>query len=237
MSTKVLAFVTAGLVLAASEARADIVVFKNGRTMSVKSCVIGEETATMKLREGGEVTFPAAIIARINPDEVPYPDEAVETVAAAVPEAAVAVPTAFAYAAVSEDVLAARPFADLISSLAATHNIDKRLVHAVIQQESNYQARARSRKGARGLMQLMPDTARQYGVRNSYDPKSNLDAGIRHLKDLMSRFELPLALAAYNAGEGNVKRYGGLPPFAETQNYVRSILRAVTAPVTKSATN
>jgi soluble lytic murein transglycosylase-like protein len=76
-------------------------------------------------------------------------------------------------------------------------------------------------------MQLMPDTARQYGVRNSYDPKANLEAGVRHLKDLMSRLELPLALAAYNAGEATIRRYGGVPPYAETQTYVRSILRRV----------
>jgi soluble lytic murein transglycosylase-like protein len=63
-------------------------------------------------------------------------------------------------------------------------------------------------------MQLMPDTARQYGVRNSYDPKANLEAGVRHLKDLLSRLELPLALAAYNAGEATIKRYGGVPPYA-----------------------
>jgi soluble lytic murein transglycosylase-like protein len=122
-------------------------------------------------------------------------------------------------------VLATRPFADLISTVAATYHVDVRLVHAVIEQESNYQARARSKKGAKGLMQLMPDTARQYGVRNSYDPRSNLDAGVRHLKDLMSRLDLPMALAAYNAGEATVRRFGGLPPFPETQSYVRNILR------------
>jgi soluble lytic murein transglycosylase-like protein len=98
-------------------------------------------------------------------------------------------------------------------------------VHAVIEQESNYEARARSKKGARGLMQLMPATARQYGVRNSYDPRSNIEAGVRHLKDLLSRLDLPMALAAYNAGEGTVQRFGGLPPYRETQHYVRSILR------------
>ena len=74
-------------------------------------------------------------------------------------------------------------------------------------------------------MQLMPATARQYGVSNSYDPKSNLEAGVRHLKDLLSRLDLPLALAAYNAGEATIRRYGGLPPFPETQSYVRNILR------------
>ena len=126
-------------------------------------------------------------------------------------------------------MLAARPYAGLISTVAATYKLDARLVHAVIEQESNYQARARSKKGARGLMQLMPATARQYGVRNSYDPKANLEAGVRHLKDLMSRLELPVALAAYNAGEGTVRRYGGLPPYPETQAYVRNILRRVPA--------
>jgi soluble lytic murein transglycosylase-like protein len=214
----------------ASEASADIVVFKNGRTMSVQSIAFADASATMKLRGGGEVTFPAAIIARVDPDEVPYPEPPalVETaVAVAAPPPAV----------VSEETLATRPFADLISTVAATHNVDKRLVHAVIEQESNYQPRARSKKGARGLMQLMPGTARQYGVRNSYDPKSNLEAGVRHLKDLLSRMELPLALAAYNAGEGTIKKYGGLPPFAETQNYVRSILRRVGAPAGPSGSN
>jgi soluble lytic murein transglycosylase-like protein len=80
-------------------------------------------------------------------------------------------------------------------------------------------------------MQLMPATARQYGVANSYDPRSNLEAGVRHLKDLLSRLELPLALAAYNAGEGTIRRYGGLPPFPETQSYVRNILRRVRPPI------
>src|SRR5688572_15564696 len=207
----------------ASEASADIVVFKNGRTMSVKSCLIEDDTARMRLREGGEVTFPASIVARVDPDEVPYPEEAAPIAEA--PAAAVVPP--IPPALLSEAALASRPYADLISTLAASHQVDARLVHAVIEQESNYQARARSSKGARGLMQLMPATARQYGVRNSYDPKANLDAGIRHLKDLMSRLDLPMALAAYNAGEGTIKRYGGLPPYPETQNYVRNILRRV----------
>ena len=130
---------------------------------------------------------------------------------------------------VSEAVLAARPYAELISTVAASYQLDARLVHAVIEQESNYQARARSKKGAKGLMQLMPGTAKQYGVLNSYDPKSNLEAGVRHLKDLMSRLDLPMALAAYNAGEATIRRYGGLPPFPETQSYVRNILSRVGA--------
>ena len=178
------------------------------------------------------MTFPASIVARVDPDEVPYPEPSTGTgsrepttrrsrsLCAGSPVAGSWLPDA---------VLAARPFADLISTVAATHHVDARLVHAVIEQESNYQARARSKKGAKGLMQLMPGTARQYGVRNSYDPKANLEAGVRHLKDLMSRLDLPLALAAYNAGEATIRRYGGLPPFPETQSYVRNILRRVSA--------
>jgi len=232
---KLTAIAAAVLALVATEARADIVVFKNGRTMSVKSCLVEADTATLRLRGGGEVTFPASLVARVDPDEVPYPEDV--PVAAVAPDAPVASFAPVALALVPEAVLAARPYAELISTVAATHKLDARLVHAVIEQESNYQARARSKKGAKGLMQLMPDTARQYGVRNSYDPKANLEAGVRHLKDLMSRLELPLALAAYNAGEATIKRYGGVPPYAETQNYVRSILRRVGVTPGQAGTN
>ena len=227
MTMRTLTIVAAALALFATDARADIVVFKNGRTMSVKSCRVDAETATMVLRYGGEVTFPASIVARVDPDEVPFdsPDEPED------PPVPVAQgdPLAHVRNLVSDAVLAARPFAELIAAVAATHHLDARLVHAVIEQESNYQARARSKKGAKGLMQLMPGTARQYGVRNSYDPKANLEAGVRHLKDLMSRLDLPMALGAYNAGEGTIRRYGGLPPFPETQTYVRNILRRVSS--------
>ena len=216
-------FVICSLLLLASAASADIVVFKNGRTMSVKSHTRAGEMATLALRDGGYVTFPANIIERVDPDEIPYPEEA--PAVAAVPQP-VRPP-----AIVSDEQLASRPFAELISSVAAAHEVDVRLVHAVIEQESNYRPRARSKKGARGLMQLMPATARQYGVRNSYDPKSNLEAGVRHLKNLLNRLDLPVALAAYNAGEGTIQRYGGLPPFPETQNYVRSILRRLGPPI------
>ena len=229
MTIKVLACMTVALAVFAGDARAEIVVFKNGRTMSVKSCRVEEGTATLRLRTGGEVSFPAEVIERVDPDEVPYPEDA--PAVADVAPAPVA-PVLNAAAMVPEAVLAARPYANLIAEVAAAHRMDVRLVHAVIEQESNYEPRARSKKGAKGLMQLMPETARQYGVRNSYDPKTNLDAGVRHLKDLMSRLDLPTALAAYNAGEGTVKRYGGLPPYAETQTYVRTILSRLGLPAT-----
>ena len=223
-ATTISSVVICSLLLLPPMAGADIVVFKNGRTMSVKACQFDGDMATLRLRAGGEVTFPAAIVARVEPDEVPYPDsDGIGTRA----KTRLSRSHRASRALVPDDVLAARPYAELISAIAATHQMDARLVHAVIEQESNYQPRAKSKKGARGLMQLMPDTARLYGVRNSYDPKANLEAGIRHLKDLMSRLDLPIALAAYNAGEGTVRRYGGLPPYPETQAYVRNILRRV----------
>ena len=112
----------------------------------------------------------------------------------------------------------------IIERAATRHDVDARIVKAVIQVESAFQPRARSSKGAMGLMQLMPRTARQYRARNPYDPASNIEAGTKYLKRLLDEFELPLALAAYNAGEGAVRRFGGIPPYAETQAYVTKIL-------------
>jgi soluble lytic murein transglycosylase-like protein len=199
-------------------AAADILVFHTGRTMSVVNVRPVGDRLLLTLRDGGEASVPDVLIARIDPDEIAMP----------VAEPAPApVPLAAASAGPDLALLAGRPFAALIASAAATHGVDVRLVHAVIEAESNYRPRARSRTGAKGLMQLMPATARQYAVENPYDPRANIDAGVRHLKDLLSRFDLQLALAAYNAGEGAVRAYGGLPPFAETRSYVTRILRSV----------
>lgn len=210
----------------ARDASADIVVFTSGRTMSVLSYRVDGDRATLVLRQGGEIGFPASMVARVDPDEVPYPSPDAPTALTAEP-APVTTADARSAQGVPDAVLAARPFAALISTVAADADIDARLVHAVIEAESNYVARARSPKGARGLMQLMPATARQYGVRNAYDPRANIEAGVKHLKDLLTRFDLSLALAAYNAGEGTVRRYGGVPPYPETRSYVSRILQKV----------
>ena len=108
---------------------------------------------------------------------------------------------------------------------AARHNVDPNLVRAVVKVESNFNSNAVSRKGALGLMQLMPQTARQLKVKNPFDPDQNVDAGVRHLKDLLESYggDVKLTLAAYNAGEGAVARSRGVPHFAETQDYVRKI--------------
>jgi soluble lytic murein transglycosylase-like protein len=107
-----------------------------------------------------------------------------------------------------------------------------KLVSAVIRAESGFNPRAVSRKGAQGLMQLMPTTASILGVRNSFDPRENIDGGVRHLRGLIDRFpqSLPLAIAAYNAGEKAVTQYGGIPPFPETQDYVTKVLQFYGSP-------
>src|SRR5213593_4187277 len=120
----------------------------------------------------------------------------------------------------------AAPYRDLIRAAATRHGLAPELVESVIRVESNFEARAVSRKGARGLMQLMPPTARQLGVRNVFDVRQNVEGGVRHLRHLVDRYSgnLTLALAAYNAGADAVERYGGVPPYAETQAYVARIL-------------
>ena len=120
-----------------------------------------------------------------------------------------------------------------IAEAAARHAVPERLVWAVIRAESGFDPRAVSRHGARGLMQLMPETAAMLGVRDAFNPRENIDAGVRHLRALIERFrnDLRLAIAAYNAGERAVAVYGGVPPYPETREYVTQVLRFYGAPI------
>ena len=205
------------VVMAPATAAADLVTLRGGRVMSVESVTYDGDTAKLTLRGGGEIGMPRAFVESVVPDEFPYeppapPPSKVAKVEAVALESAVS----------SKDGLVG-----LIDRLAAQHGVNPKLAHALITVESNYQPRAVSSKGAMGLMQLMPATARQYAVQDPFDPVQNLAAGLQHLRGLLDRFgkgRESLALAAYNAGEGAVSRYGGIPPFRETQNYVRRIL-------------
>jgi hypothetical protein len=119
----------------------------------------------------------------------------------------------------------ALPFDDIVRDSANRWQIDPELVHAIIQVESNYNPRARSPKGAMGLMQLIPATAGRYGVSDPFDIQQNISAGVNHLRYLLDRFEgdIPQSIAAYNAGENAVVRAGGIPPIDETRDYVRRV--------------
>jgi hypothetical protein len=137
--------------------------------------------------------------------------------------------TAEGFLRVPQALEAGATLTEMIRVAAQRHGVSEQIVSAVIRVESGFNTRAVSRKGARGLMQLMPGTAAILGVRDSFDPMSNIDGGVRHLRGLLDRFgnNLSLALAAYNAGEGAVNSYGGIPPYPETQAYVGRILSLV----------
>src|SRR5262249_44534006 len=127
----------------------------------------------------------------------------------------------------------------LVREAAERHRVDPALVRAVIETESGRNPRAVSRKGAGGLMQLIPTTAQRYGAYDLFNPQQNIDAGVRHLKTLLGRYNgnLDLALAAYNAGEGLVDRFGGIPPIRETRNYVQKVQNAYFRPGSGRMTN
>jgi hypothetical protein len=212
VTTSTLAF--AAMALPAS---AEIVYLSSKRTLSVKSHRVDGDSIILTLRGGGEVTCDKSLIEKIVPDEVPYTDADDQQRPVGTTGTAPAASTA-------QDLLEGTPYGEVIAAVSQANGVDPMLVKALIQVESNYRAKAKSHRGAMGLMQLMPATARAYNVRNPYDPKANIAAGVKHLKGLIDRWGVELALAAYNAGEGAVKKFNGIPPYRETRNYVSKIL-------------
>jgi soluble lytic murein transglycosylase-like protein len=177
----------------------------NGREISVDSCRFEGDNVILVFRGGGEVKAPKDMVAEVLPDEVPHA-------------------MAFALEALAASASAAGP---RLSSDALREMVDR--ARAVVQVESNFDVRAVSSKGAMGLMQIMPVIAQEFSVDDPFDPEKNLEAGMKHLRALLERYgnDSMRALAAYNAGEGAVSRYGGVPPYRETQDYVQRVLALV----------
>jgi len=136
------------------------------------------------------------------------------------------------------NVLPNTQYDKLIQDISMKHGVDSSLIHSIIRAESNYNPSAISQKGAVGLMQLMPETAKQYGVRNVFDPKENVEGGVKYIKDLIRLYnaKTDLVLAAYNAGQEAVKKYSGIPPYDETRNYIERVRSSYDKPFIKHRT-
>jgi transglycosylase-like protein with SLT domain len=189
---------SSALALTAVPARAEIAVLTNGMTLKVVDRRVEGDIVYLSLKGGGEVGMPPSLIRGVVPDEV-----------------------------VDEVVSATGDLHALASEAARRHGLDPELVLAVVTVESGFRPEAVSSKGAQGLMQLMPATAQALGVQNALDPAANLDGGARHLSELIAFYggDVTKALAAYNAGAGAVARHGGVPPYKETQEYVKKVMK------------
>lgn len=201
-------------------ALADLVVFDDGHIVKAASYRVVEDELEIALQGGGSYRVDLGRVERIVDDEV---TEACSQADPALPVLALAYDLSYRAERVP---LFHTSYDKLIAAESKRYDVDASLVSALIRAESNYEPRAVSRKGARGLMQLMPATARRLSLSRPFDPASNVRAGVRYLKELLDRFDNrpELVLAAYNAGENAVESYGGVPPYRETLGYVKRIL-------------
>jgi soluble lytic murein transglycosylase-like protein len=189
------------LFAAAPSLRAEYIDLRNGQRLHVTSYQLIGEKYRLRLA-GGVVEIAADEVVSIEPEDrfAPLPPEAIATA----------------------------PFREIVKAAATRYSLDADLVSSVIAAESNFDPKAISKRNARGLMQLLPETAARLGVRNIFDPQENIDAGTHYLRDLLQRYnnDLALALAAYNAGPERVQQYGRVPPYVETVSYIRRVKRA-----------
>ena len=209
--------------LGAGSAGAALVLFEDGRHLHVKDFEVVEDEVSLRFEEGGSMTISLDRVSRIIDDEfdhTPLPPPV-----APAPEGKRR-PARSVRTSARPAKLGTTPYDSLILAAAKEHGIDPALIAAVIRAESNFAPHAVSRKGARGLMQLMPATARRLGVRRVFDPRENIRAGTAYLAELASRFgdtAVELIAAAYNAGENAVEEHKGVPPYRETREYVRRV--------------
>lgn len=208
--------------LGAAPAAAELVVFSDGRVVKAAGYQVREEEQELEVRlhGGGSYRVDLSLVERIVEDEVEVSEVIVRELGGL---------EKVAYDLSYKDdrqPLFGSAYDAIIRAEAKKNDVDASLVSALIRAESNYEPRAVSRKGARGLMQLMPATAKRLSVKKPFDPASNVSGGVRYLKELLKRFQHrpELVLAAYNAGERAVETYGGVPPYRETIGYVKKIL-------------
>lgn len=189
------------LLVVAPALRAEYIVLYNGQRLRVTGYELLGDKYRLQIA-GGRVEVAASDVAAVEPEDIFTPAPPIE--------------------------ISKAPYRELIQAAAARYSVDADLITSVIATESNFDAKAISRRNARGLMQLLPETASRMGVRNIFDPQENIDAGARYLRDLLLRYDhdLALTLAAYNAGPERVQRYGRVPPFPETVSYIRRVRRA-----------
>lgn len=198
--------------LAVAPVPTELVHFASGQVLAIAGHRVEGETAALTLRGGGEVLFDARLIERFQSLASPPP-----------------APPPLPAPAIAPPPLPETPHAALIRDAAYQHGLADTLLHALIEVESSYRADAESPLGAKGLMQLMPDILARYGVRDPFDPAANIDAGARYLRGLLDEFGIRGGLAAYNAGAGSVRKFGGVPPYPETHRFVERVLRIVDA--------
>ncbi len=208
-------------------ASASIALFTDGRSMKITGYKLVDQNAVqLTFKNGGAVTMPLTRIERILDDEI-VEIEAVPEVKKII-EKGVFPKRSWRYDVARGPIIRSK-YDKLIVEMAKRFDVDAALVSAVIKAESDFNPREVSNKGARGLMQLMPATAERFGVVNSFDTKANVNGGVRYLRWLLDTFQgnADLAVAAYNAGEGNVWKYNGVPPFRETLTYIQRVAQTL----------
>ncbi|MGB8475996.1 MAG: lytic transglycosylase domain-containing protein [Candidatus Acidiferrum sp.] len=200
------------LFAAAPVLRAEYVNLRSGQRLHVTGYQLLGESYRLQVA-GGVVEVPATDVVSIDPEDD--------------------------FAPLPPPVVAAAPFHEIVKAAAARYNVDADLITSVIAAESNFNPKAVSRRNARGLMQLLPETAAHFGARNIFDPRENIDAGTHYLRDLLQRYnnDLALALAAYNAGPQRVEQFGNVPPYPETVSYIRRVRRAYAKSKSRKSAN
>jgi soluble lytic murein transglycosylase-like protein len=189
------------LFAAAPATRAEYVALRSGMRLHVTGYQLIGEKYKLQIA-GGVVEVPVEEVVSIEPEDN--------------------------FASLPAPVAVTAPFREIVKAVAAKYNVDADLITSVIAAESNFDPKAVSKRNARGLMQLLPETAARFGVQNIFDPQENIDAGTHYLRDLLQRFnnDLVLSLAAYNAGPEKVQQFGTVPPYRETVSYIRRVKRS-----------